>query len=128
MLACAFSNDKEIAMSNTLKTRKRKHPFHNRHARPYVLGKGNSRIVLRYTRPSVLEGMARILDMSGAMNQHDVPSLDDLRAGRIPHTGPKDDAEAIRGYWVEVGQYIRDAMGRLEAEGLTETKSARSDE
>ena len=81
-----------------------------------------------YTCPSFLEGMARVLDMSGALSQQAVPSLDDLRAGRACRTGQKEDAEAIRGYWVEVGQYIRGAMGRFEAEELSGARAEKSDE
>ena len=120
-----FINDEETAMKNSPNKISGKRRFR---ARPPVLRGRDGRVILRYTRPSFLEGMARVLDMGGTLSRPDTSYLDDLRAGRIPHTSQKDDAEAIRGYWVEVGNYIRNAMGRIEAEGLSETKSARSDE
>ena len=89
---------------------------------------GGQRIKIHYTDPSFLEGMARIFDWSGALDQPDTRAIENLRAGRSHRTGLKEDSEAIRGYWIEVGKYIRGAMERFEAEELSGTKSARSDE
>ena len=84
------------------------------------------RIRIGYARPSFLEGMARIFDFNGALNQYDMPYLEDLRAGRVPeleHSGPRDanegfrrDAEALRGDWEAVGLYLYDALGEFEEE------------
>ena len=84
------------------------------------------RFRIGYTRPSFLEGMARIFDFSGALNQYDMPYLEDLRAGRVPELdrsgkgdvaeGFRRDAEALRGDWEAVGQYLYDALGKFEEE------------
>ena len=92
------------------------------------LARTKRRLRISYARPSFLEGISRVLDMSGALSQHDIPSLDDLRTGGGRRSGQKEDAEAIKGYWIEVGQYISGAMGRFEAEELSGTKLAKSDE
>ena len=91
------------------------HPF-----RPF-------RIRINCARPSFLEGMARVLDLGGTLNEYNLneydlpfPSeqyLDDLRAGRIPAnlTQPENDTAAMRQDWIAVGQYIRSAMNEIDA-------------
>ena len=84
------------------------------------------RFRIGYARPSFLEGMARIFDFSGALNQYDMPYLEDLRAGRVPEvglSGPRDDtegfrrdAEALMGDWEAVGLYLYDALEEFEEE------------
>ena len=69
---------------------------------------------INYARPSFLEGAARLLDFGGALDDYDIPYLDDLLAGRVPDFtahGPESDAEAIHECWVEVGNCLRSAMG-----------------
>ena len=77
----------------------------------------NKLLRINYARPSFLEGAARLLDFGGALDDYDIPYLDDLRAGRIPAdlTRPETDAEAMRGDWIAVGEYIRDAMDEISA-------------
>ena len=84
------------------------------------------RFRIGYARPSFLEGMARIFDFSGALNQYDMPYLEDLRAGRVPELGLSDlrddaegfrrDAEALMSDWEAVGQYLYDALEEFEEE------------
>ena len=75
------------------------------------------RIRIRYTRPSFLEGMARIFDWSGALDQRDTHTIETLRAQYdTDKTGFEADAEEIREVWAEVGQYLYDAMGRYDQE------------
>ena len=37
-----------------------------------------------YARPSFLEGMARVMDIGGTLNEYDIPGSEDLRAARAP--------------------------------------------
>lgn len=80
------------------------------------------RIRINCARPSFLEGMARVLDLGGTLNEYNIPYpddqyLDDLRAGRIPAnlTQPENDTAAMRQDWIEVGQYLRSAMDEVAA-------------
>lgn len=53
-----------------------------------------------FARPSFLEGMARILDFGGVLNQYDWPS----------------DVDALRSDWEMVGRDMRDAIAAYERE------------
>ena len=70
-----------------------------------------------YARPSFFEGMARVIDIGGTLNQYHIPGLEDLRAGRAPKisvppaAGWDADVEALRSDWIVVGQCLREAMG-----------------
>jgi hypothetical protein len=78
-------------------------------------------ISTRHACSPFLEGVARILDFGGTLNKYDLPYVEELRDGRVPkfrHSGPENDAEAIREIWVQVGQYLYDAIGEFEEEGL----------
>lgn len=58
-----------------------------------------------YARPSFLEGVARVLDLGGTLNEYDT--------GR---TGTEADALAIWSDWAAIGQDIRCAMGVFKEE------------
>ena len=62
-----------------------------------------------YARPSFLEGLARIVDLGGAMNEYNASP-----------TGQEADAVAIWMDWAAVGQDIRDAIGAFEIEEAEE--------
>lgn len=67
-------------------------------------------------QPSFLEGMARVMDFGGTLEEYHIPDIDDLLEARPPLVSSrKADAEAIRGYWMAAGRYIRNAMGQFEA-------------
>ena len=71
---------------------------------------------INYARPSFLEGMARVLDIGGTLNQHDADDMmeiyQEIRARRLARpTGPAAQAEATRQVWLTVGRHLRDAMG-----------------
>ena len=71
-------------------------------------------IRINYARPSFMEGMARLMDFGGALDDYDIPYLDDLRAGRVPDVSVPEiepGAEAIHECWVTVGNHLRSAMG-----------------
>ena len=87
---------------------------------------------INHTRPSFLEGLARLLDIGCTLTRDDISEItaarwsdmlvrhgivdsDSFRDGRL--LGPicsKSDAEAIRSYWPTIGQYVRDAVGDFE--------------
>lgn len=74
---------------------------------------------INYARPSFVEGMARVLDIGGTLNQFDADDLmemhREMRARRLAQpTGPEAEAEAIRRAWLTVGRHLRDAMGYYE--------------
>ena len=78
-----------------------------------------------YARPSLAEGMARILDIGGTLNQYSAEDWmeihREMRARRLAQpTGPEAEAEAIRQVWLTVGRHIRDAMGGYAATGEPE--------
>ena len=75
----------------------------------------NGPLNINYARPSFLEGIARLLDFGGALDNYGIPYLNDLRAGRIPThlTRPETDVAAMRADWIAVGEYIRDAMAEI---------------
>ena len=77
----------------------------------------NRPLRINYARPSFLEGVARLLDFGGALDNYSIPGIDELRAGRIPTDliAPEADVAAMRGDWIAVGEYIRDAMGEIAA-------------
>lgn len=58
-----------------------------------------------FARPSFLEGVARIFDFGGTLNEYN---------GLF--TGPEADAEAIRSDWAAIGHDMRAAIGAFEAE------------
>ena len=71
---------------------------------------------INYARPSFLEGMARVLDIGGTLNQYDADDMmeiyREMRARRLARpTGPEAQDAASRQVWLTVGQHIRDAMG-----------------
>ena len=63
-----------------------------------------------YARPSFLEGVARIIDMGGTLNEYN-----------SSRSGQEADAVALRSDWAAIGQDMRDAIGEFEkeAEALT---------
>lgn len=72
-----------------------------------------------YARPSFLEGMARIFDFGGTLNEYDFghrePKRDSTLSGperESTLSGPEADAEAIRSDWQAVGDDMRAVMGR----------------
>lgn len=72
-----------------------------------------------YARPSFIEGMARVLDIGGTLNQYDADDMmeiyREMRARRLARpTGPEAQAEAIRRAWLNVGRHLSDAMGCYE--------------
>ena len=71
--------------------------------------KGRRRII--YARPSFLEGMARIFDMGGTLNEYDFGSNPDGSESPKPADGAKADMEALRSDWRTVGDDMRSAMG-----------------
>ncbi len=87
---------------------------------------GRRRFRIYYSRPSFLEGIARVLDIGGTMGPR-VEIISDR--GDTGKSGVEQDADEIREIWAEVGQYIYDAMGTLNhagrnGAGLNERKSA----
>ena len=58
-----------------------------------------------YARPSFLEGVARIFDLRGTLNEYNVSP-----------TGKEADAVAIWSDWAAIGQDMRDAIGEFEEE------------
>ena len=58
-----------------------------------------------YARPSFLEGLARIVDLGGTMNEYNVSP-----------SGQEADAVAIWMDWAVIGQDMRDAIGSFEEE------------
>ena len=84
---------------------------------------------INYARPSFAEGMARVLDIGGTLNQYDAEDwmeiYREMRAQRLARpAGPEAEAEAIREVWLAVGQHIRDAMGQFEAADSGNARSA----
>ncbi len=69
-----------------------------------------------YARPSLLEGMARVLDMGGTLNVYHMPVVKPVT--------PQDTMMALRRNWVAVGQYMRNAMGEFEAVELSKPTAA----
>ncbi len=63
---------------------------------------------LLYARPSLMEGIARILDIGHTMNEYNGS-----------HTGEEADTIAIWSDWAAIGQDFRDAMGTFEEEEAT---------
>ncbi len=71
------------------------------------------------------DGMARIVDFGGALDDYYVDELvriyEDLRVRRLgAPSGPEAEAETVRIVWDEVGQCIRNAIGVFESEGSDE--------
>ena len=74
-----------------------------------------NRYRIGYAQPSFLEGMARVLDFGGTLEEYIIPDIADLLEAHPPRLSSQDaNAKAIRGYWVAVGGYIRNAMGEFE--------------
>ena len=73
-------------------------------------------LIIDYPRSSFLDGMARLLDFGGTLNQYDAAYFEEL-AEEIrsrwlrDYSEPGADAEAIHESWVEVGNSLRRAMG-----------------
>lgn len=81
-----------------------------------------------HARPSFLEGVARVVDIGGTLNQYDADDLirihQALRARRLAGpSGIEAEAEAIKKVWVDVGGCIGDAMGRFHREELDKSQS-----
>ena len=77
-------------------------------------------IRIPYARPSFLEGMARVVDIGGTLNECDTFEaeriIEEVRARRAARAAnPKTTEEAIRETWVAVGKYLYDAMGQFES-------------
>ena len=74
-------------------------------------------------RPAFLHGMARMMDIGGALNRYSSEDLlyiaHELRARRLAMlSGPEAEVDAMRETWLAVGQCLRDAIGQIEtAEG-----------
>lgn len=71
-------------------------------------------------RPALLDGVARVLDFGGALNQYDAGHFEllyaELRARRLARkTGPEAEAEALHRCWMAAGDSLRFAMGKPEA-------------
>jgi len=58
-----------------------------------------------YASPSFVEGLARIVDLGGTMNEYNASP-----------TGQEADAVAIWMDWAAVGQDMRDVIGAFEIE------------
>jgi hypothetical protein len=85
------------------------------HSRLTSKGKRKGYFGIHRSRPSFLEGMARTLDLTGTLNQLDIPTVEEISGRRATRRkGLEDDVGAIRSYWAAVGQYIRDATGTFE--------------
>ena len=64
-----------------------------------------------YARPSFIEGMARIFDMGGTLNEYDFgPAPDGAESPKLAD-GSKADMEALRSDWRKVGDDMRSVMG-----------------
>ena len=77
------------------------------------------KLTRRRARPSVVEGIARILDLNGSLNTYTAADFEqlyrDLYARRLAMpTGPEADAQAIYDCWLEVGNCLWDAMGQFQ--------------
>lgn len=77
------------------------------------------KLTRRRARPSVVEGIARILDLNGSLNTYTAADFEqlyqDLHARRLAMpTGPEADAQAIYDCWMEVGNCLWDAMGQFQ--------------
>ena len=72
--------------------------------------KGRRRII--YARPSFLEGMARIFDFGGTLNEYDFGPDPDGAESKSYADGSKADMEALRSDWRKVGDDMRSVMGR----------------
>ena len=88
---------------------------------PHVLrGRPRRRILRGYAQPSALEGVARLMDMGGALDNYEVS----LPSHRGRHMGR--EAAALREVWAEVGQYLHGAIGQFESEnGLSAAPTGR---
>ena len=81
-----------------------------------------------HARPSFLEGMARLMDFSGALSQYDMPYIEDIIANSDDFlanadnglTGAEADAAALRQDWEAVGRDMQSAMGQFEQEEFDE--------
>ncbi len=72
---------------------------------------GRRRVRVRYHRPSILEGMARVLDIGRTMS----PKVEVLHPrSESEQIGFAQDEEELREIWYEVGDYLYDAMEELE--------------
>ena len=88
---------------------------------------------INYAHPSPVEGMARVLDIGGTLNQYDAEDWMEIYRGmrarrRARPTGPEAQAEAIRQVWLNVGQHLRDAMGYYEETVPSESQSTEQSE
>lgn len=71
--------------------------------------KGRRRII--YARPSFLEGMARIFDFGGTLNEYDFGPAPDGAESKSYADASKADMEALRSDWRKVGDDMRSVMG-----------------
>lgn len=62
-----------------------------------------------YARPSFIEGLARIFDFGGTLNEYNVS-----------RTGQEADMVALRMDWAAIGQDIRNAVGEFETDEAEE--------
>ena len=75
-----------------------------------VIEKYRKYLYYSYTRPSFLEGLARILDLGGTLRNDYKPTL----------TVYETDIAAMRSDWIEIGQDIDDAIGAYADGGTSE--------
>ena len=64
-----------------------------------------------YARPSFLEGMARVFDIGGTLNEYD-----------FGPGGAESDAEALRSDWEAIGDDWRAVIGNYDHYYLIKTK------
>ena len=65
-----------------------------------------------YARPSFLEGMARIFDFGGTLDEYDFGPKPAERKPLSPADAAKANMEALRSDWQAVGDDMRSVMGR----------------
>ena len=70
------------------------------------------RAFLSYPRPSFWEGGARLLDLGGTLDDYQVS----WRLYRHGVSSREACAVDIREIWLEVGQYLHNAIGQFEQE------------
>lgn len=91
------------------------------------------KLTRRRARPSIAEGIARILDLNGSLNTYTAADFEqiyrDLRARRRARpTGPEADAQAIYDCWLEVGNCLWDAMGQPPEKPPKRRRNPQNDE
>ena len=90
----------------------------------------NRTVRVYHAHSNFLEGMARVIDIGGTLNQYDADALMKIhrafRTRRLTEpSGIEAESEAIRKVWVGVGGCIREAMGRFDDEELEKLQPQR---